>query len=478
MNAILKLYNLALAFFKPLKEFVPAEYQSDFISATIEKNTKRTGFIIKLLLPLSIIMGVPDLINLILNKGDLYYNIAGISINICLFFTNIIFHYLFESSKKSNILRNQHLLLRLYIVIVAGTYLLYAGFMNSIIGDHTSFYIPLVLAMVIFVLPDYWQIYFSIFAALVLSICIYYTNDNYVLINNKLQVLIICTIVSMVFWWLERKHVATEFINEKMYEESKKSADLLNVSLVEKNSEIEEQNLELKELIATKDKFFSIIAHDIKNPLSAIVNLSAIISDMERFELSKDEIKEYSKNIHTATKNLNELLENLLVWSRSQRGLLKFSPESTNIWHLFEYISSLLVFAAAEKGIQISNEIPNDINIQIDANMLNTVFRNIINNAIKFTNNGGFIKAYLELISSPFDGFRIIIEDNGVGIPSENIDKLFNIQENITTQGTNNEIGTGLGLLICKEFVNKHNGNIYAKSKVGFGTKIMIELPK
>ncbi len=477
MNAAIKLYNLLLAFFKPLREFVPIEYQSDLISSTITNNANRTGFIIKLFLPLSILMGIPDIINLILGMGNKYYNIAGLSINLALFLINLVFYYIFKNSKKNFNLVKINTMLKVYVFTMTGSFFLYSLYINSMLGDYTAFYISLVLSMVIFVMPDFSQIYNALISAIILTFMIYNKGDDYIHINNNIQVLFICTIVSMIFWRIERKHVSNEFINKKMYEQAKESADELNISLLEKNKEIESQNEILKNLIATKDKFFSIIAHDIKNPFSAIVNLSAIISDMERFELTKEEVKEYANNIHSATKNLNSLLENLLIWSRSQRGMLCFEPEKTNISYLFEYVSSLLECAAGQKCIRINNYISKDINIQIDTNMMSTVFRNILANAIKFTNKGGEIKIYSEHIIAPFEGYRITIEDTGVGISPENMKKLFLIEESITTLGTNDEVGSGLGLLLCYEFVNRHSGKIYAESEVSVGTKIIIELP-
>lgn len=478
MKILSKIYYLFTAFFKPLKDFVPIPYQKDFINSIVNKNTERARITIKLLIPISIIMAFPDLINTITGNGLMNYNLAGLTVNTVLFVINVVYYFLFKEIENSNNRRQKMNLLKSYLFVAAGIFLVYAVYINTIINDISIYYAPMVVSMVVFTFPDYFQVFNALISVCIISIFVLLGSNNFIITNNNLQILSIATLLSLVIWRVERKHVANEYINKKMYEDAKDAGDLLNASLFEKNQKIEKQNAELLQLNATKDKFFSIVAHDIKNPLSAIVNLSSIINDMDRFELTNEEIKSYANDIHFATKNLSELLENLLVWSRSHRGIIKYSPENCKLSNLFNYVSSLLEFSASEKNIQIFNEIPSEIEIIADVNMLNTVIRNIISNSIKFTPNGGKIIGNYESINNPEPMHRLIISDTGVGIPQENINKLFKIEGNISTPGTNNETGTGLGLLICQEFINKHNGEIFAQSEAGKGTKIYIELPK
>ncbi len=249
-----------------------------------------------------------------------------------------------------------------------------------------------------------------------------------------------------------------------------------NSLLAEKNQLISYQNEQLGELNATKDKFFSIIAHDLKNPLGSIRLVSNVLKDNYP-ELSENERIDFISEIRHSTNHIITLLDNLLTWARSQTGKITYHPVTFNLRMLVQSNLDLLEKQADLKSIELINE-TDDFNLYGDPNMMNTVFRNIISNSIKFTPDSGRVKVYnykKEIENIPYH--VITIEDNGVGIQPENISKLFQIESGFSTVGTANEKGTGLGLILCKEFIKHHNGKITAESKLGEGTKINIFLP-
>jgi two-component system, sensor histidine kinase ChiS len=256
----------------------------------------------------------------------------------------------------------------------------------------------------------------------------------------------------------------------QLQREQKKLAKLV----AEKTSELQEANTSLKNLVATKDKFFSIIAHDIKNPFIAIMGLSEILE--EDYSSMPDEKRvEIIKMISTSSKNLYDLLENLLKWSRSQRGTIEFKPERTDLKEFVPGIINLLRNSAVTKGISLSFNISDPgLAIYADRQMVDTIIRNLLSNAIKFTNRGGEVK----LSAEKADGFAMIkIIDNGVGIGKDHIDKIFNIDSPSTTPGTENEKGTGLGLILTKEFVSKNGGRIGVNSTIGEGSTFYFTIP-
>ena len=233
-------------------------------------------------------------------------------------------------------------------------------------------------------------------------------------------------------------------------------------------------NDELHDLNATKDKFFSIIAHDIKNPFNAILGFTSLLE--ENFAEWSDEMKlEIINLVHVSSKNLYQLLENLLQWSRSQRGIIEFNPESIELKGLIYSVIDLMKGTAEAKNIEIAVTMPkNELTINADRQMLDTILRNLIGNALKFTHRGGKV----QVIAEAKDGYVIIkIIDNGVGMASGVKDNIFRIDANFTSPGTNNEIGTGLGLILVKEFIEKHGGQISVDSIVGEGSTFYFTLP-
>jgi signal transduction histidine kinase len=237
---------------------------------------------------------------------------------------------------------------------------------------------------------------------------------------------------------------------------------------------LKENELKLKEKNVAKDKFLSIIAHDLKNPFNSIIGFSDLLLRNLEKDDSQPNNKQYAEIIYSEAKHTLDLLDNLLNWSRSQEGRLQYFPEKVDIRKLIMYTIKLMKYAANQKKIIINYQLDFNLKITADKNMLSTVIRNLISNAIKFTKEGGKI----EVIAKRENNKIIIsVSDTGTGIKKKDIDKLFKIEEGFRTKGTKKEGGTGLGLLLCKEFVEKHNGQIWAESIYGKGSTFTFTIP-
>lgn len=238
-------------------------------------------------------------------------------------------------------------------------------------------------------------------------------------------------------------------------------------------AEITKQNQQLAKLNATKDKFFSIIAHDLKSPFSGIMGLTELLlRNVRKYEIEK--IEKYTSHIHRSADEAYKLLQNLLEWSRSQTGRLDFNPHEIILSELLDKVFDIVNNQAISKEISIDTDINKKLIVFADENMLNTILRNLISNAIKFTNRKGIIS-----ISAQKREHDVLIKvsDNGIGMEEEIRIKLFKISEKVSVQGTENEKGTGLGLLLCKEFIEKHHGDIWVESEEDKGSTFFFTLP-
>ena len=266
-----------------------------------------------------------------------------------------------------------------------------------------------------------------------------------------------------------------KIITSKMRESDDKTISEIdrNLELIRMNKTIESQKVKLEkqktllqEANAMKDKFFSIIAHDLKNPLSAMIGFSDLLKN-NYGNYSEDEKISFIDAIDGASKNLLQLLENLLEWSMSQTGKIKFTPKKIDIHQLAQANIDLLSQNANIKNIQLYSSIKPNTFVYADEDMITTVLRNLLTNSIKFTNSQGtvFVDAKNQ------DNFiQIAVHDTGVGIEMDVLPKLFRIDVHHTTYGTDMEEGTGLGLILCKEFVRKHGGEMQIESKEGKGS--------
>jgi PAS domain S-box-containing protein len=231
--------------------------------------------------------------------------------------------------------------------------------------------------------------------------------------------------------------------------------------------EIKLKNELLQSLNAEKDKFFSIIAHDLRGPLSAFVDATQIITE-EIQNMSLEEIKDITGSMKTSATNIYSLLENLLEWSRLRRDTMDFVPEKLNLKMKTSACIDVLTESARKKGIVVDINIPDELEILADSHMFETIIRNLVSNAIKFTPSGGNVKVVAGINANQL--IEIKISDSGIGMTPELISKLFQINEKTSRPGTEGEPSTGLGLLLCKEFIEKHNGKIWVESEVGKGS--------
>jgi PAS domain S-box-containing protein len=237
----------------------------------------------------------------------------------------------------------------------------------------------------------------------------------------------------------------------------------------------ENKNNELKlvELNATKDKFFSIIAHDLKNPFNSILGFSEHIVEKVN-EKDYEKIGEFADIVRQSSNRAMDLLMNLMEWAQSQSGRMEYKPEYFEINTIVNEAILLMKGNAEQKSIIMTNKLSSGIQVNADKAMLSTVLRNLISNAIKFTQPNGKITVTSVVKQNEL---TISVIDTGVGISKERINKLFKISESYSTKGTQKENGTGLGLILCKEFIEKNNGKIWAESIVGTGTTFYFSLP-
>ncbi|OFX63543.1 MAG: hypothetical protein A2066_11725 [Bacteroidetes bacterium GWB2_41_8] len=236
---------------------------------------------------------------------------------------------------------------------------------------------------------------------------------------------------------------------------------------------LKKKNTELYEINATKDKLFSIIAHDLKNPVSSIVLMTELLPDSIKNK-DYEAVAEISEMIGSQAAESLLLLQTLFDWAKSQTGNVTFNPEFVSFKQVAESVIKNLHPSANLKNISVSLNEDSDIEVFADTNMLTTVLRNLVTNSIKFTNPGGSV---LISANSDEENARITVTDNGIGMNQKTIDMLFKIESNLTTYGTANEKGTGLGLVICKEFIEKHGGTIAVTSEPEKGSSFNFTLP-
>lgn len=242
--------------------------------------------------------------------------------------------------------------------------------------------------------------------------------------------------------------------------------------------QILEQQKELKALNTAKDRFLAIIAHDLKNPFAALLNISEGLKN-HYYELKDEEIVKYINIIYGSANHAFSLLSSLLEWARSSMNSIQYELKKTNFYELVQRALQTCKAISIVKKIHISIEhIPRDIYVMCDTDRIETVLRNIVSNAIKFSHIGSIIVVNIEEYAQDPLYYLISIKDSGVGIPPEQISKIFKIDEKIITKGTNNESGTGLGLVLCKEFIDKHNCKIWVESELGKGTTVFLTLNK
>jgi len=272
---------------------------------------------------------------------------------------------------------------------------------------------------------------------------------------------------------LDRKEI---YLNETVEELLLKVKGFIetDLKLLLLEQQLEQKNEQLEKALIVKDKFFSIIAHDLKSPFNTILGFSDVLVDQVK-EKDFEGIDKYAAIIQQSSKRAFDLLMNLLEWSRAQTGKMDYNPEYFEMVSLIEDTCSLLDDNALQKSIAIQKQLPHNLPVFADLYMISAVLRNLISNAIKFTRSGGEI-----IVSAAETATEIVVsvKDNGVGISKERIEKIFSIGESESTPGTAKEKGTGLGLILCKEFVEKHGGRIWVESAEGKGSTFSFSIPK
>lgn len=280
-----------------------------------------------------------------------------------------------------------------------------------------------------------------------------------------------------VFWKSDGTPLEVEFWSHPIHKADKIIGAVVTfidiTDRIKAQQKIHEYNEELKNLNASKDKFFSVVAHDLRSPFHGLLGLSEIIVDEFDF-LEKPDLKEYMTNIHKTIKNVYRLIENLLEWSRLQSGKMTFSPAKLNLYKSIETVQQVLIGVSSLKGITIINNTSKDSFVYADEKMLTSVLQNLITNSIKFSNPNSEIK-----ISAASDKeiVTVSVSDKGIGMDEDTLSKIFSLDHSITTPGTAQEKGTGLGLVLCHEMIEKHSGKIWAASKKGIGTDFHFTLP-
>jgi signal transduction histidine kinase len=252
-------------------------------------------------------------------------------------------------------------------------------------------------------------------------------------------------------------------------------------------NELMRSNNDLKDSNKSKDKFFSIFAHDLKNPFQGLLGfIDLLYEDLD--ELSNEQVKEYLSNVRNASYHTYALLENLLEWSRIQSGKMPFTPTVFDIHNEINSVITVLENNATQKDIKLINEVDSGIMVEADRNMIHSVIQNIVTNSIKFSNANGRVVirgrvplTYAKAKSSNEPGDRqwleVSISDNGIGIPEEILPRLFKLNGQYSSAGTANEPGTGLGLVLCHEMIEKNGGRIWAESISGQGTTFIFTIP-
>jgi signal transduction histidine kinase len=249
------------------------------------------------------------------------------------------------------------------------------------------------------------------------------------------------------------------------------------LQLTEQNVQINSQAELLRSTNDTKDKMFSIIGHDLRGPVGNLKNaLDLLIEEYD--ELNRDEVRDFIETLRESSDSVFNLLANLFEWAKSQSGRIVFRPEELSLNEIVEENISLFTPNFYRKNLTVSHNPVKEFTLFADENMLNTIVRNLISNSIKFTPENGNIKIIInDFVKSNKNYIELIVEDNGIGIEKENLVKIFNTTEHFSTYGTNNEKGSGLGIILCKEFVERHKGEISIKSEINKGTSITVVIP-
>lgn len=285
-------------------------------------------------------------------------------------------------------------------------------------------------------------------------------------------IIVLIVVVSLIHYWRYRKY---KELGKKLKLKNRE-VNVENHSKLRALKALEKSEKELKQSNEAKDKLFSIIAHDLRSPFNSLVGFSQVLYENSD-ALDNTEKKEMARIIHESSKQGLDLLDNLLLWSHTQTRGIKFSPETIELTPVIEQNIRLKQGMARKKNISLKFSNGVYYHARADKEMLDIILRNLISNAIKFTPENGAVTVSIKKEHENAGVVTISVEDNGIGIPEEELGQLFEIRKSKTSYGTNNEPGTGLGLLLCKEFAEKQGGTIGVESQPGKGSRFTITLP-
>lgn len=304
------------------------------------------------------------------------------------------------------------------------------------------------------------------------------TIGDYTQVNNSFPALVYRKNNEMlVLTWHDFENLQQQ--NEKLHQLNREINNLQRQLITEKRnlentlSQLDEKNRELQKTNRQKDKLFSVIAHDLKNSFSSILGFAETLKE-NNLELTVKQRQDYTNHLFKSTYSTYYLLENLLEWASLQREVTRFSPSKVAVNKVFEEVFEMVNEQASRKNIQLQTEIPENIEWIAEENMLTSILRNLLTNAIKFSPRNSVVKITTRHFNNDLE---ISVADNGTGMTEEVVKKLFVNDFNESHRGTENEKGSGLGGVICKEFVEMHGGKIWAESKPGLGTTVTFTLP-
>jgi len=365
---------------------------------------------------------------------------------LCSIFLYIFFYRTHKNNLVSKICTN---VILFFLLIMGGVIASIDQYVTSAI---TPFFVTTMIVGLIFLMRPLFSTTYYIAAYLIFFFLLAQTQPNQdILISNQVNGLTITAIglcLSHILW-------------------------RSNLTRIKQSQQIKRQNKALFESNAQKDKFFSIIAHDLKSPFNSIMGFSNVLVEQVG-EKNYTGIDEYANIIQQSSTRAMDLLTNLMEWSQTQTGRMEFNPVDIELFELIKDTELLFSSALHQKKISVNVNVPHKTVVFADKNMISTILRNLVSNAIKFTNSEGEI--IISVVKGQYE-LTVSVADNGVGIPKTSIDKLFRIDENYSTSGTQDEKGTGLGLILCKELIEKHDGKIWGESEQGKGSTFYFTLP-
>jgi signal transduction histidine kinase len=431
------------------------EEKEIYLREIVPDNTRRAFYLSLMAIPLSIIHFLLFISKLNNVNGIEYIWVQSImythlSLLFIAIISAIVLYFSYFRNKKTTPLSNIYTFILIFLVLMLGVVL--TTFDQYVTPAITPFLnTTLLIALFFQIRPIISTLFYSFsFIIFYFAVSRAQINEEMMMSNvvNGISVSLISLILSFILW----RSKLTRIIQR---------------------DQIVKQNLSLFENNAQKDKFFSIIAHDLINPFNSIIGFSGLLLDQVK-EKNYSSVEHFASIIHKSANSNMDLLRNLMEWSRAHTGKMVYKPEQLELNEIVTEIEQLFNAALLQKKIDLSTKIPEKTMVFADRNMIQTIIRNLISNAIKFTNNEGNIMLSVQKIQQDY---IISVKDNGVGIPPESLDGLFKIDQNNSTKGTQNESGTGLGLILCKELVEKHNGKIWVESELGKGTTFIFSIP-